>query len=57
MDTKIANITVDHSKPGYIIIKKEDWEQILSILTEGGAEIDHYTEGGMINYFKYIADK
>lgn len=54
MSVKIANITIDHSKPGYVIISKENWEEILNILTEGGAEIDHYTQNGIMDYFKSI---
>jgi len=59
MDSKItddeilANITVDHSKPGFVIIKQEDWDTILFILADPGAEINHYTECGMLDYFKY----
>jgi len=54
MSIKIANISVDHSKTGYVIIKQEDWKTILDILTEGGAEIDHYTENGIMDYFRNI---
>jgi len=54
MSIKIANISVDHSKTGYVIIKQEDWKTILDILTEGGAEIDHYTENEIMDYFRNI---
>ena len=54
MSIKIANIAVDHSKPGYVIISEEDWKEVLNILTEGGAEIDHYAEHGIMEYFRNI---
>jgi len=57
MDLKIANIIVDHSKPGYIIISEKDWKEILNILVAGGAEIDHYTQYGMMDYFKNINEE
>jgi len=63
MDSKItddeilADITVDHSKPGFVIIKQEDWEMILFILADAGAEVNHYTEGGMLDYFKYRTEE
>jgi len=56
-DYMIANINVDRSKPGYVIISEENWKEILFILADSGAEIDSYDEGNMIDYFNTVDKK
>jgi hypothetical protein len=57
MDTKTVNISVEHSKDGYVTIKEEDWDTLLYILTEQGAEVHCSNETGILDYFKSIYDE
>jgi len=41
METKAIILNVDHSLEGYVLIPKEQWEELLNFLEESGADLTH----------------